>query len=278
MDKNKLRSTIQKIEKETGVNYNQIQTLFFLEAILKRIASSRYKDFFIFKGGFLLSSIIGIKNRTTKDMDMLFSDHHFSEENITKIIQEIINIDLKDNLNFSIEGTEAIRDEDDYGGFRIKILGMLENIRQRIPLDIATGDPVTPAAEFYDYKTLYNQEIIKIKSYNIETMIAEKIHTVLVRGLLNSRYKDYFDIYILNKLKREHINPKILEKALKNTFEYRHTTFDSNTIQKLLSSIKENSRMKKGWQNFQKKNAFSRGLTISDTIDACNDILQIINY
>jgi len=274
MDKNKLRSIIHKIVEETGVNYNQIQTLFFLESILKRIAVSQYKEYFIFKGGFLLSSIIGIANRTTKDIDMLFSNQQFTEENISKIIKEVIKIDLKDNLTFSVEGIDFIRDEDDYGGFRIKILGKLENIRQTIPLDIATGDPVTPAFEFHDYKTLYDKKTITLKSYNIETMIAEKIHTIFVRGLLNSRYKDFFDIYILNKLKKDQINREILKHAFNNTFEYRHTPFSPKKIQILLSSISENQRMKNGWQNFQKKNTFARGLSFADTIESCYIIVN----
>jgi predicted nucleotidyltransferase component of viral defense system len=205
---------------------------------------------------------------------MLFSNQQFTEENISKIIKEVIKIDLKDNLTFSVEGIDFIRDEDDYGGFRIKILGKLENIRQTIPLDIATGDPVTPASEFHDYKTLYDKKTITLKSYNIETMIAEKIHTIFVRGLLNSRYKDFFDIYILNKLKKDQINREILKHAFNNTFEYRHTPFSSKKIQILLSSISENQRMKNGWQNFQKKNTFARGLSFADTIESCYIIVN----
>ncbi|HPE41246.1 MAG TPA: nucleotidyl transferase AbiEii/AbiGii toxin family protein [Bacteroidales bacterium] len=275
MNKNKLRSTIQKIEKETGVTYNQIQTLFFLESILKRIAVSQYKESFIFKGGFLLASMIGIENRTTKDMDMLFSNQQFTEGNIIKIIREILNIDLRDSITFSIQETETIRDEDDYGGFRVKITCMLENIRQKIPLDIATGDPVTPVAEVYDYKTLNNQEIIKIKSYNIETIIAEKIHTIYVRGLLNSRYKDLFDIYILGRLKKDQINPVNLTSAYKNTFNYRKTVFDPKRIRETLKSISESKRMKNGWHHFRKKNTYAKDLSFSDTIEACFNIIEI---
>jgi predicted nucleotidyltransferase component of viral defense system len=232
MNKNKLRSSIQKIEKKTGLNYNAILILYFLEAILKRIAVSPYKDYFIFKGGFLLSSILGIENRTTMDMDMLFVNQELTEENIINILTEIIKIDLKDDLILSVESTETIKEDDDYGGFRIKIKCMLDNIRQIIPLDIATGDPVTPGAKLYDYHTLTENKSISIKTYNLETIIAEKIHTIFVRGEFNSRNKDFFDIYILNKLKRDQIDVKVLKEAFKNTFRYRQTDLRIEAIKK----------------------------------------------
>jgi len=275
MNKNKLKSIIQKIENETGLNYNAILIMYFLECILKRIAVSPYKDYFIFKGGFLLSSILGIENRTTMDMDMLFVNQDFREENIVNIMTEIVEIDLKDNLKLTVESTELIKEEDEYGGFRIKIKCMLDNIRQIVPLDIATGDPVTPGANIYDYHTLTENETISIKTYNLETIIAEKMHTIFVRGNFNSRNKDFFDIYILNKIKREQIDVDILKESFKNTFEYRQTDLSIKDIREVLTSIAENPLMKSRWSSFTKKNTFAAGLSFFDTINAGLDILNL---
>jgi len=275
MNKNKLRSSIQKIEKETGLNYNAILIMYFLESVLKRIAVSPYKDYFIFKGGFLLSSIVGIENRTTMDMDMLFVNQDFREENIVNIMTEIVEIDLKDNLKLTVESTELIKEEDEYGGFRIKIECMLDNIRQIVPLDIATGDPVTPGANIYDYHTLTENETISIKTYNLETIIAEKMHTIFVRGNFNSRNKDFFDIYILNKIKREQIDVDILKESFKNTFEYRQTDLRIAEIRNVLTSIAENPIMKNRWSSFTKKNIFAADLSFFDTINAGLDILNL---
>ena len=275
MNKNKLKSIIQKIENETGLNYNAILIMYFLECILKRIAVSPYKDYFIFKGGFLLSSILGIENRTTMDMDMLFVNQDYREENIVNIMTEIVEIDLKDNLKLTVESTELIKEEDEYGGFRIKIKCMLDNIRQIVPLDIATGDPVTPGANIYDYHTLTENETISIKTYNLETIIAEKMHTIFVRGNFNSRNKDFFDIYILNKIKREQIDVDILKESFKNTFEYRQTDLRIAEIRDVLTSIAENPIMKNRWSSFTKKNTFAAGLSFFDTINAGLDILNL---
>src|SRR6056297_2641385 len=275
MNKNKLRSSIQKIEKETGLNYNAILIMYFLESVLKRIAVSPYKDYLIFKGAFLLSSILGIENRTTMDMDMLFVNQDYWEENIVNIMTEIVEIDLKDNLKLTVESTELIKEEDEYGGFRIKIKCMLDNIRQIVPLDIATGDPVTPGANIYDYHTLTENETISIKTYNLETIIAEKIHTIFVRGNFNSRNKDFFDLFIILKMRREQINPKVLKMAFKNTFAYRETEFDVTEIRKILNSISEDMSMKSRWQNFIKKNPYAQGIQLSDTINACFNILKL---
>ena len=277
MNKNKLRSSIQKIEKETGLNYNAILIMYFLESILKRIAVSPYKDYFIFKGGFLLASIIGIENRTTMDMDMLVVNQDFTEENIVNMMTEIVEIDLKDNLKLIVESTELIKEDDEYGGFRIKIKCMLDNIRQIVPLDIATGDPVTPGAKVYDYHTLTENETICIKTYNLETIIAEKIHTIFVRGDFNSRNKDFFDIYILNKLKRDQIDVDILKESIKNTFEYRQTELSIEEIRRVLNSIAENPMMKTRWSSFTKKNTFAADLSFVDTINAGLDILNLFD-
>ena len=203
MNKDKLRAICQRVSKETGLSFNIIQTHYFLESILERISDSDESENFIFKGGFLLANLIGIRQRNTVDIDLLIRSFAFTRENIKQRFEKILK-NINDNgITYEIQKIEEIRKEDEYGGFRITVLCRLENIRQMIPLDIATGDPITPSDIFYEYKSIFSDNFLKIYAYNIETILAEKIQTVYQRGIFNSRSKDFYDIYILYHLKKE---------------------------------------------------------------------------
>ena len=147
------------------------------------------------------------------------------ERNLTDIIKEIISVPVEDNITFEFESISPIRDEDEYGGFTFSLTGHLENIRQTLNLDIATGDPITPNAVLYKYKRLLEKDTLDFLAYNLETVISEKMQTIYNRGLLNSRNKDFYDIYIIYKLKWNEINISDLKSAFKKTFEYRKTIF-----------------------------------------------------
>jgi len=225
MNKDKLRAICQKLSKETGLSFNAIQTHYFLESILEKIASSDESENFIFKGGFLLANVIGIRQRNTVDIDFLIRRFSLTEENIKQRFEKIFQSGNDNGITYEIQKIEEIRKEDEYGGFRITVLCRLENIRQMIPLDIATGDPITPSEISYEYKSIFSDKFFEICAYNIETMLAEKIQTVYKRGAFNSRSKDFYDIYILYHLKKAEIDFEHLKEACKNTFKHRSTDY-----------------------------------------------------
>lgn len=276
MNKNKLTSMAHKIAKENNLSFNATLIYFFLEAVLKRIASSSASENFIFKGGFLLSNVIGVSQRTTVDMDMILKNYPMNQDAVMELIKETVSIDLEDGVICTVQDSEPIRDQDDYGGVRVKVLCQLENIKQIVPLDIATGDPVTPYPIKYEYETLFGDEKIPLMSYNLETMLAEKIHTIYVRGIANSRSKDFYDVYILMKLRSKEIDYLKIEAACKRTFKYRNTIFDKNEIHEVVNSIEGNSGMKARWNSFAKKNTFAKDIKFEDVIDSCRDLLNKI--
>lgn len=184
MNKYKLRSICKKISDETGLSYNVIQTHYFLETILEKISKSDENQNFIFKGGFLLASFIGIKQRSTVDIDFLIRKFTLTKENISQKLEKILKHEVYEDINYEIKKIEEIRKDDEYGGFRIAIECKLDNIRQIILLDIATGDPITPKEIVYKYKSTFEDKIYEIYTYNIETILAEKIQTIYQRGVL----------------------------------------------------------------------------------------------
>ena len=249
MNKAKLRAICQKLSKETGLSFNAIQTHYFLESILEKIADSDENENFIFKGGFLLANVIGIRQRSTVDIDFLIRRFSLTEENIGQRFEKILQSGNNNGITYEIQKIEEIRKEDEYGGFRITVLCRLENIRQTIPLDIATGDPITPSEISYEYKSIFNDQFFEICAYNIETMLAEKIQTIYQRGIFNSRSKDFYDIYILYHLKKDEIDFESLKKACQNTFRHRSTDFSLDSILTTLNSLKAERNLEIRWSS-----------------------------
>lgn len=167
-----IKDKIRKISKEKNVEFNTVMKFYVYDEFIKRLAESKYKDNFVLKGGFYLSKLFGIDNRSTIDIDTMVRQIEFNEKNIVKIITEIINVDVKDNTKFEIKKTQPIRDEDEYGGLRITINFLLENMKDSFHIDIVTGDPIYPGPIDYKYETLVDKNIYNVWSYNLETVLA----------------------------------------------------------------------------------------------------------
>ncbi|WP_459129614.1 nucleotidyl transferase AbiEii/AbiGii toxin family protein [Guggenheimella bovis] len=276
MNKGKLRAVCQKISKETGLTFNQVQTHYFLESILEKIADSDENENFIFKGGFLLANVIGIRQRSTVDIDFLIRRFSLTEKNIEQRFKRILQTGKDNGITYEIQKIEEIHKEDEYGGFRIKILCRLENIKQVIPLDIATGDPITPNEISYEYKSIFSDKVFEICAYNIETMLAEKIQTVFQRGVFNSRSKDFYDIYVLYHLKKEEIDFGSLKKACQNTFKHRNTDFNIDSILGVLQNLKDEQDLKTRWKSYKKRFTYAEEVSFDDVISTAMELIEKI--
>lgn len=275
MNKAKLTALCHNISKQTGLTFNSVMTYYFLEVILKKLSRSSYADHYIFKGGFLLSNIIGVESRSTVDIDFLFHKQTLSEENVQQQLEEILS-EVKNNIQFSIQSITTIKESDDYGGYRATILCQLENIKQIIHLDIATGDVVTPQPITYDYKAIFNDENFPIIAYTIETVLAEKLQTIYSRSFLNSRSKDFYDIYILSKLKKDDIDLAQLKMACERTFSYRETELNFNNIIQLLETFKSDPTQQQQWQNYSKKYSYTKGISFSEILDEMIRLVSLL--
>lgn len=273
MNKAKLTALCHKIAKQTGLTFNSVMTYYFLEVILKKLSRSSYAEHYIFKGGFLLSNVIGVESRSTVDIDFLFHKQTLSEENVRQQIDAILT-ESKDEIQFSLQSITSIKESDDYGGYRATILCQLENIKQVIHLDIATGDVVTPQPITYDYKAIFNDENFPIIAYTLETILAEKLQTIYSRSFLNSRSKDFYDVYILSKLKKDDIDFVQLKMACERTFSYRDTELDFNHIIQLLKTFKTDPIQQQQWQNYSKKYNYTKGISFSEILD---EIISLVS-
>lgn len=274
MNKNKLRDICLNISEETGLSFNSIQTHYFLESILKRIGESDERENFIFKGGFLLSNVIGIGSRSTVDIDFSIKNFSLTEENIKQKFEKILEANSNSEIIYKIKNIEKIKDQDEYGGFRIKILCKLDNIELTVPLDIATGDPITGGEIVYEYKSIFSDESINICAYNIESILAEKLHTIYSLGSYTSRSKDFYDVYALYKYEEANIDFKKLSQACINTFKYRQTIYSPSEIINTFELIITDEQVKKRWDNYQRKNAYAQGIAFDDIIDQAIELVK----
>ena len=274
INKNSLQARINNLSNKTGIHQNILLKSFFFDAFLKRLAVSDYSENFVFKGGFLLSTTLGISLRSTIDIDFLLRKLSIDKESVAKVIKTISSIDIGDGIIFKLQSIDAIRQEDDYGGYSVALSGRLDNIKETVSIDIVTGDPITPNATNYEYKCLFEPDILTFKAYNFETIIAEKLQTILIRGVTNSRSKDFYDLFIIHKLRWNNIDVNILKKAFENTCKYRGTMFSKKEANEILADIAGNSIVEKRWNMYRNKNKYAEGIDFLDTIEAIKILLD----
>ena len=268
-----VKDKLKNVSREKNVDFNSVMRFYMYDRFVEHLSKSKYKDNFILKGGFYLSKLFGLDNRSTMDIDTAIRKAEFTEENIIKMINEIINIDVGDNVKFKIEKTETIRDEDEYGGLRITINFMLENIKDKFHIDLATGDPIYPRPDNYRYESLIGDEVYKVWSYNLETVLAEKIETILSKLETTSRMKDYYDIYLIYKFKFDKIDKEKFRGAVEKTFKKRE--FDADLITNL-NIVKESKVLKDKWISYSRKYSYARDVEFEETLKCLEQFINII--
>ena len=267
-NKDSLKAKASNLAKKTDIPNKYIIQNFMFETLLKRIVKSQYKDKFIIKGGLLLSSIFGVNLRSTMDLDTTIKGFSLDIDTITKVINEIIAIDIGDNIILKIENIKPIREEEAYGGFNVNLKADFDGLRTNLMIDITTGDFITYKEVEYSYKTLFDEEIINIMTYNLETMIAEKFETIISRNINNSRMKDYYDIYMFEKLKKSEIDKQTLKKAITNTAKNRLTLDIVKDADQYINLISQDDNLKKLWENYQNNYSYAKTVSFGDTIKA----------
>lgn len=275
-NKDSLKVKVSNLALSTNIPNKYLIQSFMFEALLKRISVSKYKDKFIIKGGLLLSSIFGVNLRSTMDLDTTIKGLPLDRTTITKVINEIISIDLKDNIKLEIENIKDIREEELYSGFNINLKAEFDGLRTNLMIDITTGDVITYKEVQFEYKTLFDNEIVNIMTYNYETIIAEKFEAIISRNIDNTRMKDYYDLYMFVNLKWNDIDKTILRKAIFNTSEKRETLNYIENADKYIELINEDSKLKSLWKNYQNNYVYAKDISFENTIDAIKVINSII--
>ncbi len=276
MNYDKLKNIISNKSHGNSDISQKYYQLFYFERILERISKSRYRRKIILKGGLLLTSIIGDDERTTKDMDATLKGISLTKNEVEKVFNEILSISVDDGISFDIISIKDIRLEDEYGGFRINILSKLSNNKTYVTIELTTGDIITPREMKYNYNSIFEDKKIPIMSYTLETVVAEKFQTIVTRGLLNTRLKDFYDIYILINVKENDINKDNLIMAIQNTFKKRQTNLNVEQINEVLEELTNDENMNNLWKEYVLKNPYAKDISFIYTIDALRKIVYLL--
>ena len=274
MNGEKLKNKIKKRAKEIGAQPQELMQMYFFERLLYRISISQYKFNFILNGGLLLSAIIGDERRTTSDMDTMIKGIDIESDELLKIIQEIINIKTDDAISFEIEKTKEIRVDDVYGGINIKLIAKKDGLIVPLFIDITTKDPITPREIEFKYKSIFDDEYIKIMAFNKETIIAEKFETLIKDTETNTRAKDFYDLYVLIKEYWNELDKTNLIKAIRNTCKRRESLYILDELEERFDFIKESAILQGEWDKYQIAHLYARDINYADIMKNINLIIE----
>ena len=276
LDAEKLKLKIKTKAHENNLEPQDIMQMYFFERLLYRISKSKYKNNFILKGGLLLSAIFGDERRTTKDMDTMIKGLPLDTKKLENIIDEIINIDCEDDISFKVKNTKEIRLIDKYGGLKVNLIGFKEHLQVPLSIDVTVGDPITPRELEFKYKCMFDDSYINIMAFNKETIIAEKFETFITDNIMNTRTKDFYDLYILLTRFYDELNKDTLVKAIKNTFKRRETNYDVEKIIKTFDLIKESDKLKQNFKNYKSKKSYVENIEYDDVMISINLVIGLL--
>ena len=271
-----LKGRIRNIANSKNLRPQEILQMFFFERFLDRLSKSEYKFNFVIKGGLLISSMIGIDNRTTMDMDTTIKGVPLQEEVIRNIVSDIINIKVDDGIEFEITDISHIREEDEYENFRVHLIANFEKIKNDMKIDITTGDAITPKEIEYLYPCLFQEESLRILAYPLETILAEKYESVIKRNIATTRMRDFYDLYNLYNLKKEEIDFGILKQAIISTAKIRDSLSFMKQAKDVVEDIKEDTYLKELWKAYLADNLYVGNLDFLETVEIVETIEETI--
>lgn len=269
----RMKALIRNIAKEKNINSGIVLRNYMLERLLERISKSKYKDNFVLKGGMLVASIVGIDSRATIDLDATLRHFPLSKEKLEKAFEDILKIEIDDGITIKLLNIVEIREDAEYHGFRLSLVGMVDESKIPLKVDITTGDKITPDAIKYSFKLLLEDRNIEVLTYNLETVLAEKVESIISRGVANTRMRDFYDIYILTKLQGENINSSLFKKALAATSKNRGSENQISNAENILIDISESEKLKSLWKNYITKNPYAQEINWTSAFNAVNKLL-----
>lgn len=272
---NSFKAKIKNMAKDRGIPAQQLQQNFLIEQVLKLIAKSSYKDSFIVKGGYLIGQLIGLDKRTTMDLDVTLKGTALSQENLITIFEEILS-DSDDVFSFEVDKLEPIRQDDEYGGFSLKLNATFDTLREVVFIDITTGDKITPREITYSMPSLFTNESIEVWTYNLETVLAEKLETIISRGVASTRPRDRYDLFTLYHIRKDEIDFDVLRKALGNTVEKRGSKEAIDIWESQLNSIETDEYQKQLWTRYQRQFKYAQDISFEKSVQIVKELMTTI--
>ena len=262
-----LKDLIKNLAKEKNISSQVLLRNYIMQRLLLKIADSPYRNSFILKGGMLVADLVGIESRSTVDLDLTIKSFNLNRENITKVFNEIFSTKTEDGIEFKLKKLDGIREESEYEGFRLSILALMGKARIPLKIDLTTGDKLTPAEINYSYQLLFEDKKIELLSYNLETLLAEKLETIVSRSLTNTRMRDFYDVYILTIELKNKINMNILSNALIETAKNRGTYKAVKNGKQIIIEVFDSDVILNHWNRYRNKFQYAKEIEFSNLKD-----------
>ena len=273
-----LKGTIRSMAQKKNLRAQEVLQMFLFERVLERLANSVYKNNFILKGGLLISSMIGIGERTTMDMDTTVRGIQMEEDEIVKAVKEILAVDVGDGIAFEYQSIEPIREDDAYNNFRVHLRAKYGKIDSPMKIDVTTGDVITPAAIEYEFPMLFDEKTVPVMAYTLETVLAEKYETIIRRNIGTTRARDYYDLHTLFRSRKSEVRPEILKAAVLHTAKKRDSVRDIEDWKDIVKDIREEPQMYLLWDNYGAENKYIGDLEFHVVLDTVEDVAKLLDF
>lgn len=273
-----LKGAIRNIAAKRGLKPQEVLQMFLFERILDRLSVSKYRNNFILKGGLLISSMIGIGERTTMDMDTTVRGLPMEENTLVQIIQEIIAVDVEDGITFVYDGIAPIRGDDEYHNFRIHLSAKYGKINSPMKIDVTTGDAITPAAVRYEYPLIFEDRSAPVMAYTLETVLAEKYETIIRRNIGTTRARDFYDLHTLYRTRRTEIRPEILRLAVEHTALKRGSMEDLHDWKEIIEDIRAEQQLIHLWEKYCKENQYAADIPFEEVVDTVDEVARLLSF
>jgi len=267
-----LKALVKNFAKEKGISAQLVMQNYMLERLLERISLSPYQSNFILKGGFLIASIVGLDTRATMDLDMTVKGFDLNLDTAREVFTEICRMQVEDDVSFEVLDCTDIRETDDYPGIRVSLRAMYLTLSVPLKVDVTTGDRITPAEIEYELPLLFEDRKTNVLAYNLETILAEKIETILSRGIANTRPRDFYDVYVLRALRKKKYRPNILKQALDETAKKRGSVSILPQYESILQSIETDVQMNRFWVKYCENFSYAKDI---EFVQVCASIREI---
>jgi predicted nucleotidyltransferase component of viral defense system len=271
-----VKGRIKSIAQKKHVDARVLLRLYAMERFLERLGNSKYADHFVIKGGILVTAMVGVSLRSTMDIDTSIRNENLSAEDAQRMVNEICGIDLGDGMTFSIKSVDNIMDEMEYPGIRILMNATMEKMVIPLKIDISTGDVITPRAVVFQYPLMLEDRSIPLWSYNLETVLGEKLQTVLARGVFNTRMRDFYDIRSLYEIYKNAINAETLRQAFDATCRKRGTETLAEQADEILETIESSDEMNTLWKSYQRKYSYASDISFLDTLQSARLLISLM--
>lgn len=271
-----LKGAVKNIAKQKNISPQAVLQVLMFERLVERLSVSEYRDKFILKGGLLISSMVGIGERTTMDMDTTVKGLDITEEQVSNIVKQILNTEINDGVVFVFQGIQPIREDDEYDNFRISLQAVYGKMKIPMKIDITTGDVITPKEIIYHFPLTFENRSVDVWAYTLETILAEKYETVIRRCTTNTRARDYYDLYLLYNIYRKQINTEDFRKAVALTSKKRESESDMKAAQGIIRKIQKSESMYDLWEKYRKENLYASEISFETVIDCVRAIERML--